>query len=183
MMAELLLGCGNRRDKLLRRAGDPEAWTALTTLDHDPNIGADVEWDLERLPLPFEENSFDEIHAYHVLEHTGRMGDARFFFAQWEDFWRILKPDGLFCGVVPGVASNWLFADPGHSRIIVPETFTFLDQEQYTKQVGQTALCDYRWAYRADFQAVFREHKVDDGGTDSQFYFILQAVKPSRISA
>ncbi len=177
---ELLVGCGNRRDKLLFRPGERD-WEDLTTLDIDPNSRPDVEHDLERLPLPFAAESFDEIHAYHTLEHTGRMGDYRFFFAQWEDFWRLLVPDGLFCGVVPAVSSAWLFADPGHTRIIVPETFTFLDQTEYTKQVGTTALADYRRLYRADFTPVFKEERIGDDG-DHQFYFILQAIKPSRIS-
>ena len=179
-MAELLIGCGNRRDKLLYRP-DNQDWVELTTLDTDPNCGADVEWDLMRMPLPFAAESFDEIHGYHVLEHTGQMGDFRFFFAQWSEFWRLLRPDGLFCGVVPAVQSHWLFADPGHTRVIVPETFTFLDQTEYTNQVGHTALADYRRFYRADFKSVFRELKTGEDG-DYQLYFILQAIKPSRIS-
>ncbi len=179
-MAELLIGCGNRRDKLLYRPGE-SAWEKLTTLDLDPNCGADVEWDLERMPLPFEDNAFDEIHAYHTLEHTGHMGDYRFFFAQFSEFWRLLKPGGLFCGVVPAVSSAWLFADPGHTRIIVAETFTFLDQSAYTLQVGTTALADYRRLYRADFSPVFSEQRTGEDG-DHQFYFILQAEKPSRVS-
>jgi len=178
---ELLIGCGNRRDKLLYRPGE-SAWENLTTLDSDPNCGADVEHDLMRLPLPFEDESFDEIHAYHVLEHTGQMGDYRWFFAQWSEFWRLIKPNGLFCGVVPAVSSVWLFADPGHTRVIVPETFTFLDQSEYTRQVGTTALADYRRLYRGDFSPVFKEERASDNG-DHQLYFILQAQKPSRISA
>ncbi len=109
------------------------------------------------------------------------MGDFRFFFAQFEDFWRVLKPGGLLCGVVPAVSSAWLFADPGHTRIIVPETFTFLGQTDYTRQVGTTALADYRRLYRADFMPVFKDERVGEDG-DHQFYFILQAMKPSRIS-
>ncbi len=179
-MADLLIGCGNRRDKLLYRPGDAE-WHDLITLDIDPNCGADVEWDLMRLPYPFEDNQFDSISAYHLLEHTGQMGDWRWFFAQWSEFWRLLKPNGLFCGVVPAVSSPWLFADPGHTRVIVPETFTFLNQEEYTRQVGVTALADYRHVYRADFQPVFREERVSEPD-DRQFYFILEAKKPSRIT-
>jgi SAM-dependent methyltransferase len=179
-LSELLLGCGNHRDKLLYRPGE-EAWTDLTTLDNDPNCGADVEWDLERMPLPFKDEQFDEIHAYHVLEHTGRMGDWRFFFAQWSEFWRILRPGGLFCGSVPAMSSPWIFADPGHTRVILPESFTFLSQAEYTNQVGKTALADYRRVYREDFEPLFRETRSGEDGSE-QFYFIVQAMKPSRIS-
>jgi SAM-dependent methyltransferase len=174
---ELLIGCGNKREKLISLKGKPE-WDKLVTLDNDPNCGADIEHDLERMPLPFADETFDEIHAYHILEHTGRQGDFRFFFAQWEEFYRLLKPGGLVCGIVPSRSSPWAWADPGHTKIIERESFVFLDQTEYTKQVGTTALADYRRVYRADFAPLHWEVGV----TGEQNFFVLQAVKPSRIS-
>lgn len=176
-MPDLLLGCGNKRDRMVATLGRTE-WDDLVTLDNDPDCGADVEWDLMRMPLPFDDATFDEIHAYHVLEHTGAQGDFRFFFAQWTEFWRLLKPDGFFCGIVPAVSSPWLFGDPGHTRVLPPEIFTFLSQAEYTKQIGVTALADYRRFYRADFEFEF-EQVIPDG---AQFVFALRAIKPSRIS-
>jgi SAM-dependent methyltransferase len=175
-MAELLIGCGNRRDRAIILAPEQTGWSDLTTLDLDPNCGADIEWDLERFPLPFKDDQFDEIHAYHVLEHTGRQGDYRFFFAQWSEFWRILKPGGSFVGVVPAPGTAWVWGDPGHTRAVSQESFTFLDQSEYSKQVGVTVLADYRHIYRADFTAVFGNVKEDS------FFFGLTAIKPSRIS-
>jgi len=35
-----------------------------------------------------------------VLEHIAAQGDFEHFFQQFSDFWRILKPDGLFCAAV-----------------------------------------------------------------------------------
>ena len=174
---ELLIGCGNKRDKLISLKGKSD-WDKLVTLDNDPNCGADIEHDLERLPYPFADETFDEIHAYHVLEHTGRQGDFRFFFAQWMEFYRLLKPDGLFCGVVPARGSPWAWADPGHTKIIEKESFVFLDQTEYTKQVGVTALADYRRFFRGDFAP--RHWEV--GVTGEQNFFVLQAIKPSRIT-
>lgn len=65
-MAELLIGCGNKREKVLLQAGN-EAFSDLTTLDIDPNSGADVLHDLNVTPYPFETDQFSEIHAYEVL--------------------------------------------------------------------------------------------------------------------
>lgn len=178
---ELLLGCGNRRDKLIGRSGAELEWTELVTLDNDPDCKADVEWDMERLPLPFPDNHFDEVHAYHVLEHMGSMGDYRFFFAQWADLWRILKPGGIFCGVVPSPSSKWVFGDPGHTRFIAPEQLTYLNQPEYTRQVGTTAFADYRRVFRGDFDLLFNQLR-DDEVSQGQFFFVLSAVKPSRIS-
>lgn len=172
-MPELLIGCGNRRDKRLGSMSSPD-WTELTTLDIDPNAGADVVHDLNVLPYPFADDQFDEIHAYEVLEHTGQQGDWRFFFAQFSEFWRMLKPDGLLCATCPSVASRWAWGDPGHTRVIQPETLIFLQQPQYA-QVGITSLTDYRAIYQADYDLAFS----DDNGEN--FKFVLRAIKPSRI--
>jgi SAM-dependent methyltransferase len=172
-MAHLLLGCGHSRN---RRMGTGE-WINLVTLDVTENCGADVIHDMERLPLPFEDDSFDEVHAYHVLEHQGSQGDAEFFFAQFSDLWRILRPDGLLNAIVPSRTSPWAWGDPGHRRLIQPETLVFLDQSQYADQVGITAMADYRYLYRADFAPVGMRD------TGEEFFFCLRAVKPSRIAA
>ena len=145
---ELLIGCGNKKAKVLN-IGRPE-FTNLTTLDIDPNTGADVIHDLTVLPLPFEDDTFNEIHAYEVLEHTGQQGDFRFFFAQFSEFWRILKPGGALIGTSPSLDSPWLWGDPGHTRVICQQSFVFLDQQQYDQQIGQTSMTDYRHLYRAD---------------------------------
>lgn len=176
-MRTLLIGCGHRRIKVLHRAGMAE-WGDLTTLDINPDCRPDVEWNLERIPLPFSDESFDEIHCYEALEHVGTQGDYRFFFAQFSDFWRILKPDGALCATVPDVSSRWALGDPSHTRIITPEQLTFLVQPNYDKHVGTTAMSDFRRIYRADFEPEFAERLA---GGDS-FGFVLRAVKPSRVS-
>lgn len=37
-------------------------------LDRNNRLGADVVWDLNKLPLPFDDNTFDYIYIGHVLE-------------------------------------------------------------------------------------------------------------------
>lgn len=172
---ELLLGCGGKREKRLSRVGR-EAWSGLVTLDIEARHNPDLVCDLDRLPLPIADDSADEIHAYHVLEHCGRQGDWRFFFAQWSDFWRILRPDGLFFGIVPAAVSPWAWGDPSHTRIVSRESLTFLSQPEYDQQIGQTAMSDYRSVYRADFEPLLLD------GNEHEFQFALRAVKPSRIT-
>lgn len=168
---ELLLGAGSRRSKVLYRPGHLE-WSNLVTLDMNPDHAPDVVWDMEQLPLPFEDNSADEIHAYEVLEHMGRQGDWRFFLAQFEDFWRILKPGGMFFATTPHPSSPWAFGDPGHTRLIPIEALTFLSQAEYDKQVGKTPMTDYRRWYKGDLRLCFGE--VSEGGATR---FALMAVK------
>src|SRR5690242_13022137 len=101
-LRSLLLGCGNSRVKKLWRQSESPDWKGdLTTLDMNPNCGADVVHDLEQRPLPFPDETFDELAAYDVLEHIGRQGDWKGFFDEFAEYWRILKPGGDFGIVVP----------------------------------------------------------------------------------
>lgn len=173
MRRELLAGAGSNHAKRMW-LGNPE-WSALTTLDINKDHRPDVVWDLNIRPLPFETDTFDEVHAYETLEHLGQQGDYRSFFAEWSEWWRILKPGGLFFGLSPHWASKWCWMDPGHTRAYGPELLTFLGQPAYEVQVGLTPMSDYRFVYKADFDIA---HSEVDGGS---FRFALRAVKPSRI--
>lgn len=175
-MSELLIGCGSARNKRVFPRGRV-AWEHLVTLDINADHKPDVVCDIEQLPLPFADESFDEIHAYEVLEHVGRQGDYRFFFAQFSDFWRMLRPDGYLCGSVPLPTSRWAWGDPSHTRVVQRESFVFLDQSEYVRQVGRTAMSDFRYLYKADFALEYAE----DVG--ESLFFALRAVKPSRFVA
>lgn len=172
MRRELLAGCGSRRDKILNLPEFPE-WNNLVTLDINSDHNPDVIHDLENLPLPFEDNSFDEIHVYECLEHLGSQGDYKFFFAQFEDFWRILKPEGILFATVPMWNSVWAWGDPSHKRVINEGTLVFLSQAEYKAQIGVTPMSDFRFCYKADFKVYFQ---TESNGT---FAFALQAIKSS----
>lgn len=175
---ELLIGCGNRLKKQLKFQYIPSEFVNVTRLDIDPDCKPDVIHDLNVLPMPFEDNSFDEIHAADILEHTGQQGDWRFFFAQFSEFWRILKPGGYFIGSCPKWDSPWAWADPGHSRVICPQSLIFLDQESYG-QVGNTPMTDYRHVYSASFRTVYTTEDAPNSAnhSDDKWGFILTAVK------
>jgi len=121
-------------------------------------------------------DSFNEVHAYEVLEHLGQQGDALAFFRHFSEIWRVLKPGGLLCACVPALHSPWLWGDPGHRRAITPESLTFLIQPEYAKQVGRTPMTDYRSMYFADFDPIAANYAGDS------FQFILRAVKPARLT-
>lgn len=167
---ELLVGCGHSRTKQIVIKDHPKEWTELVTLDVDPAVEPSVVHDLNDLPLPFDDDMFDEIHAYEVLEHCGRQGDYRFFFNQFYEFWRILKPGGLFVATVPMWDSPWAWGDPGHTRVIPKEALIFLNQEEY-EQCGKTSMTDYRPFWKGDFEVV----AAQDG--DHKLGFVLRAKK------
>lgn len=173
---ELLIGAGSNHTRQMNIVGGPREWRDLVTLDFNADHKPDVLHDLTKFPYPFPDDHFDEIHAYEVLEHMGGPGDWKFFFDQWAEFYRILKHGGVFFGHSPHHASPWAWGDPGHTRVVTIESLIFLNQQAYTEQVGNTAMTDYRFYYRADFEINHSELR------EETIYFILTAIKPSRIS-
>lgn len=167
MKRELLIGVGSRLDKRLTADG---TWTFdnPTTLDYNPDHGTDIVWDLQDLPLPFQDASFDEIHAYEVLEHVGQQGDYKTFFRQFTEFHRLLKTGGYFMATCPSRHSRWAWGDPSHTRILQPEQLHFLSQANYAKEVGVTSMSDFRNIYSADFSI----HWVQED--QEHFKFILK---------
>lgn len=107
--------------------------------------------DLFKFPWPFEDNSVDEIHASHLLEHvpareveerdlsgctkdglvrTPNLADrdylgADMLFAFMDECYRILKPDAWMRVIVPSGRSNRAFWDPTHRRFFMQETFLY----------------------------------------------------------
>lgn len=167
MRKELLLGCGSRIEKSLTFDAIPPVFQSVVTVDINPEHKPDIVHDLNVLPYPFADEEFDEIHAYEVLEHLGRQGDYKFFFGQFEEFHRILKPGGYVCASVPAWDNEWAWADPGHTRVICPKSLMFLEQEFY-KGVGSDARTDYRDVYKGDFAVLAMQEK------NANFFFVLQ---------
>lgn len=166
---ELLIGCGHRREKILYTNNKKE-WVDLVTLDHNDATGCDVVHDLEQFPYPFSDNAFQEIHAYEVLEHTGVQGDHKFFFKQFEEFHRILEPNGLFFASVPCWDAMWAWGDPSHKRVLNEGSLSFLSQTSY-EECSTTARTDFRYCYKGDFEVITLQR------TSDMLFFALKALK------
>ena len=167
---ELLIGSGRNTKKKITFKEIPTEWVELVTLDMNPSVEPHIVHDLNSIPYPFDDNMFDEIHAYEVLEHCGRQGDWRFFFNQFYEFWRILKSGGFLIGSCPMWDGPWAWGDPGHTRIISPESLIFLSQAEYEQQ-GETAMTDYREWWKGDFELYAKQEN------DANWGFVLKAVK------
>ncbi len=165
-MRSLLLGSGrDRRKKVILPT--PEWVGELVTVDMDPNCGATLLWDLEKRPLPFDDETFAEIHAYDVLEHIGRQGDWRDFFDQFTEYWRLLIPGGIM-GIIVPIGSD-LLVDPGHSRFYHAKHFHMLSQDWYEQNFTDCggAGGDYRWYWKRNFNVMNMEILKDNSSSEA----------------
>src|SRR3989344_7832903 len=93
----------------------------------------DVVHDLDRVPYPFADDSIDEIHFYHVLEH---LHDP---VRKLEEIHRILKPGGILSMRVPHFSSMGAFTDLTHIRPFGYYSFDCLEETNY--QHFYTSVC------------------------------------------
>lgn len=87
-------------------------------LDSVPLPGVDVVHDLDQLPLPFSDVSFDEIDCQDVLEHVDLVPVLR-------DLHRILAKEGRLHVRAPHFTSFAAWADPTHRRAFSIASFSF----------------------------------------------------------
>lgn len=92
--------------------------------------------DLMQFPWPWADNSVEEIHCSHFIEHIP-MGDVtyadgvtvkNYFFAFFDEVYRILKKDGVATIIWPYLKSTRAFQDPTHTRFIPAEAFGYLNK-------------------------------------------------------
>jgi SAM-dependent methyltransferase len=103
-VADLLnLGAGNRL--MVAKAGDRVVNHDRTA--HRPEI--DVAHDLNELPWPWGDDSFDHINASAVLEHL-RLN----LVESLNECWRILRPKGRLRLKVPYWRADSSWSDPTH---------------------------------------------------------------------
>ena len=109
----------------------------------DKNVHPDVVWDLNNYPYPFEDNTFDEIFASHILEH---LDDP---LKTMNELWRISKSDAIINIKVPYWTSYNTWVDLTHKRAFTYNSFSqlcgFFDNKGRGKNVGyQKTLFKYK---------------------------------------
>ncbi len=154
-------------------------------LDIAPLPGVDVVANLDTcgtVPLPFQENSIDEIMCIHTIEHLKNT------LPFMQELHRIAKPDARAVFLVPYGSSDAAFEDPTHMRPYFLNSFEYFAQPCYWR-------ADY--GYRGDWQAENIELLVEDkysGKTAEEIFYeimrqrntvlemtvSLRAIKPIR---
>jgi SAM-dependent methyltransferase len=80
----------------------------------------DVVHDLNVRPWPFETSSFDEVHAYDVIEHLDDL------LKTIEEIHRVSRAGGVVHVVVPHFSSDGAFTDPTHRHYFGARTFEYM---------------------------------------------------------
>lgn len=106
----LNLGCGRNIKK------------DCVNLDSVSLPGVDIVHDIEKLPLPFGDEEFDEILCENVLEHIE-------YIPILKDLRRILKPGGRLRIRVPHFSSRNNYVDPTHKKRFSVSTFEFFVED------------------------------------------------------
>lgn len=186
--AVAVLGSGNSRLQKVR-TGLPEELEALgenfdqnfeevVTVDMDEASKPSLVFDLTSEVWPLQGNHFDEVHAYEVLEHLTKQGDYEAFFSLWRNIWNILKVGGLVCATTPWWESLWVWQDPGHKMCYSPALLTYLNQKEYERQVGTTAMTDYRKFWPKPYSFVGRHSEMSgENPKQAGYTFVLQKVE------
>lgn len=108
-MKKLNLGCGN---KIL------ENYINIDVVDY----GGNIIHDLNKIPYPFEDNTFDEILASHILEHLNNFNQVI------NELYRIAKPGGIIKVFAPFFLNTKYFGDPDHK---IPFSIRTFDNYEY----------------------------------------------------
>jgi len=118
----LNLGCGPTRIK------PKDKNTEIIHIDKEPFWKPDIVRDIER-GLPFDDNSIDEVHSEHLLEHVAPDNIDYFMY----ECWRVLKDKGKFTCIVP-IGKSWM-SSPYHKAPMsemTPHFFTTWNHPEIT---------------------------------------------------
>ena len=126
---KLDIGCGKNKIP---------GWTGIDAIVFD---GVDIVHDVRKTPWPFKDESVDEIHCSHFLEHL--TGTERISF--FNELYRIMKPKATGRIITPAWSNERAYGDPTHMwPPVTTWTYLYLNKDWRAinaPHVGYT--CDF----------------------------------------
>jgi len=152
------LGCGRNKYR-----------KSFIGIDISPDVGADIVLDLEKDRLPFDDESVEDIHTSHTLEHISGEGQIHLM----NECWRVLKwaDDSFGSGQgkmwieVPHKNCDLAWQDPTHKWFFVDSSFKFYCGDYLIKHQ-----LDY--GIKCIFEQIQNRHVVPEG-KDAQYCTML----------
>jgi SAM-dependent methyltransferase len=189
-MRVLHIGCGRKRytpEQLFQYVGltvdDIDTATVeVIHLDADKRLAPDVVCTLGVDIIPLDTDSIDLIIGWHVLEHIGRQGEADGWFQAWEEFYRVLKPNGWLYAESPYYHSIWAWSDPTHTRALSEHSLLFFMQDAYRQRNSMISpyriACDFAWLGMTNLEKGFALLPDPQEPRNVALRFALVAKKP-----
>jgi len=142
MNRKLEIGCGDNK-----RAG-------FTGMDIVSLEGIDVVHDMNEVPWPFEDNTFEEIVLDDVLEHSNN------FLGVLKELYRVGKNGCIVKISVPHFSSDNMYTDPTHTTFFSSRSFNYFDKSLGYKH--NFYLADVNFKIKK-VRLSFREYFTHDG--------------------
>lgn len=139
-MVKIDIGCGpNKQEGFI--GVDQYAFPGV---DHVVKVG--------REPLPFDNESVDEVHASHFVEHLNAVERCALF----NELHRVMKKDAKMTMIVPHWGSSRAYGDPTHQWPPIGEMwFYYLKREWRMTQAPHTDKSNWPDGYDCDFEATW----------------------------
>ncbi len=129
---------------------------------------------------PFKDNSVDEAHAAHLIEHLTNLNDKWERTHFFNELHRVLKPGAKATLIFPHWCSNRYYGDPTHKEPFSEMGFCYLDKDWRMSQAphadakwqkgGYT--CDFTWSYgyslRQDLMSRNQEYQMNALATQKE---------------
>lgn len=118
-----------------------DGWVNMDMCSHP---GIDCVFNMEECAtkrMPFEDDTFDEIYASHVLEHVVNI------LPLMQELHRVIKPGATMVARVPYGSSDDAYENPTHVRMFFLNSFAYFAQPTFHRE-------DY--GYRGDWKYVLR---------------------------
>jgi len=114
--------------------------------------------------LPFDNDSFDYVTAFDVLEHIQRIsvidGETKFpFICLMNEIFRVLKSDGVFFNIQPCFPSKEAFQDPTHVNIMTEDTLNLY-------------FCESAWARIYGYEGSFE--MLEEGWVGGKYFSFMR---------
>lgn len=120
-MKKLHLGCGTKY------------LNGYVNADINSNLTADVHFDMDKDKWPFEDNTFDEIFAWHSIEHSTN------YLYVIEELWRVAKPNAFAHIGVPYLTSTeFNLVNPYHHVYFNEHSFSFFEEGALLGSANET---------------------------------------------
>ncbi len=107
--------------------------------DINSNLKADVHFDMDKDKWPFDDNFFDEVLAWHSIEHSQN------YLYVIEELWRVAAPDALVHIGVPYITSmEYNLVNPYHHVHFNEHSFLFFEEGKLVGSANETTKARFR---------------------------------------